>query len=264
MSICNLKAALNVLFISMLLAACATAFAQDSKNAKPAMEAQGTIADLWMFWPKVGKEAEFEAGIKKHFAWRKLAGDPFVWEFYQPVIGSDLGYYVVRSGMHAWKDLDSNKAWGAQAKSGMDFHTSVGPYVERWEHYFSELDTKHSNWIDSPDYKYFSVTNHTLKPGTYAERADAMNKIQKAVEDEKWPYPYSISYNIGGSDSMSIVSPMKSYAEMADPDPSIMKILSKSLGSESEAAATFKQFSSTIESSDHTIYAIRHDLSTPE
>lgn len=262
MSIRHCKPALNALLISLLLMACATAtWAQDNKKAK---EAQGSVAEIWMFWPKVGQEAQFEAGIKEHFAWRKSAGDTFVWEFYQPVVGSDLGYYVVRSGKHFWKDFDSSKAWGTQAKSGMSFHTAVGPYVERWEHYFSKLDTKHSNWIDSPDYKYFSVTNYSVKPGMYGERLEALDKIQKAVVDEKWPYPYSISENIGGSGGISIVSPMKSYAEMADPEPSLMKILAQSLVSESEAKATMKQFSSTIEKSENTIYVLRADLSTPE
>ncbi len=259
------KSALNALLISILLMACtAVAWAQDSKDAKPATEAQGTVATVWKIWQKAGQEAQFEAAIKKYGAWRKSAGEKFVWHIYQPVVGSDLGYFIIRSGPHAWKDMDSNEAWELQAKASDAFNTTVGPYTERAEHYFSELDTKNSNWIESPDYKYFAVTNYSLKSGTYAERSEAMAKITKAVKDEKWPYPYSISDTIGGSGGMSIVTPMKSYADMADPDPSLMKILAKSLGSESAAADTFRKFGSTIKSTDHTIFLYRPDLSTPE
>ena len=265
MSIRYCKPALNALLISMLLITCATvAWAQDSKEAKQAMQAQGTIATIWVIWPKAGQAAQFEAAIKKHAAWRKTAGEALIWHIYQPVVGSDLDYFVIRSGSHVWKDIDSGEAWATQAKAGDAFNTSVGPYTERAEHYFSEDDSKHSNWIDSPDYKLFAVTEYSLKPGTYADRADAIAKVAKAVQDEKWPYPYSISNTIGGSDNMSIVTPMKSYADMADPDPSLMKILAKSLGSESAAAETFKKFGSTIKSTNQTIYLYRPDLSTPE
>lgn len=262
MSIQSCKSALKALLISVSLIACASvALAQDGKKT---MEPAGNIATIWKIWAKPGQAAQFEAAIKKHAAWRKSAGETFVWHIYQPVVGSDLRHYIIRSGSHAWKDMDANSAWEVQAKAVDAYNSTVGPFADREEHYFSEFDPKHSNWIESPDYKYFEVTNFATKPGTYTDRMEAMDKIQKAVVDEKWPYPYSINYNIGGSGGMSIVSPMKSYADMADADPSLMKILAKSLASESEAKATMKQFNSTIEDSEHTIYVIRPDLSTPE
>lgn len=260
MSNLYLKSAFRTLLISLLLMACATAAWAQADNK----EAPGNVATIWKIWAKPGQGAQFEAAIKKHGAWRKSAGEKFVWTIYQPVVGSDLGYYIIRSGSHTWKDMDSNEAWAMQAKAGEAYNTTVGPYSARAEHYFSELDTKHSNWIESPDYRYFSVSNFSEKPGMYRDRTAALAKIHKAVMDEKWPYPYSIAYNIGGSGGMSIVTPMKSYAEMADPDPSLMKILAKSLGSESEAEATMKQFNSTINDSELTIYVSRPDLSTSE
>ncbi|MGB0134837.1 hypothetical protein [Dokdonella sp.] len=265
MSSLNLKSALRTLLVSAMLMCCTTAaWAQADKKAKPAMQTQGAIATVWMFWPKAGQGPQFEAAIKKHAAWRKSAGEKFVWSIYQPIVGSDLGYYVVRSGRHEWEELDANEAWGMQAKADDAFNTTVNPFVDRAEHYFSELDHKHSNWIESPDYKYYSVSNYSAKPGMYGDRREALDKIQKAVIDEKWAYSYSIAHTMGGSGGFSIVTPMKSYAEMADPDPSLMKILAKSLGSESEATSTMKQFSSTINGSETTIYVRRADLSTPE
>lgn len=256
------KPALGALLSMMLLMFCTTAaWAQADKKA---MQEEGTIATVWKIWAKPGQEMQFEAAIKNYAAWRKSAGEKFVWHIYQPVVGSDLGHYIIRSGSHFWKDMDTNEAWEMQAKASEQYNKDVGPFTARAEHYFSELDPEHSNWIESEDYKYFSVTNFSTKPGTYADRKAALDKIQKAVEDEKWAYPYSISYNIGGSGGISIVSPMKSWADMADPDPSLMKILAKSLGSEAAADETMKSFSATYESTEDTIYVSRPDLSTPK
>lgn len=262
MSNSRLKPALHALLTTILLMFCTTAaWAQADKKA---MDAEGTVATIWKIWAKSGQEPQFEAALKKHAAWRKSAGEKFVWRIYQPVVGSDLGYYIIRSGSHFWKDMDANEAWAMQAKAGEAYNNEVGPFTERAEHYFAERDTKHGNWIESPDYKYYSVTHFSTKPGTYADRMAALDKIQKAVDDEKWPYPYSIAYTIGGSGGMSIVTPMKSYADMADPDPSLMKILAKSLGSESDATETMKSFSGTYKSTENTIYMYRADLSTPQ
>ena len=178
------------------------------------------------------------------------------------MVGSDLSYYVIRSGEHTWKDMDTNAAWEVQAKANETHDRQVGPFTARAEHYFSETDTRHSHWIESPDYGYFGVSTYLTKSGTYGDLLDALNKIQKAIDDEKWTYPYEIANVIGGKDAMQLVSPMKSYAELAEPDPSPMKILAKSLGSDSAAAATMKQFGES--DTDYTIYAHRPYLSTPQ
>lgn len=224
----------------------------------------GTIASVWLLWVTPGKDKEFEAALKQYAAWRKSTGEGFNWSIYQPIVGEDLTYFAVRSDEHHWKDFDANAAWEAKNKAGDAYNEQVGPYTARVEHYFTETDSAHSHWIDSKDYKYFSVTRYYTKSGTYGERTDALNKIRKAAVDEKWPYPYDIRNLIGGKEPMQVVIPMKSYADMADPDPSLMKILAKSLGSDAEAAATMKQFGSTIDHTTNTIYEYRPDLSTPK
>lgn len=239
------------------------AFAQGAMKKETAMDAPGSIATIWVIWPKAGQAAQFETAIKNYAAWRKNAGETFNWQIYQPVVGSDLGYYVIRSGQHTWKDMDTNNAWEVQSKANDEYEKQVGQFTDKAEHYFAESDSQHSHWIESPDYKYFGVTKFHTKPGTYRDRLEALGKIKKAADDEKWAYPYEISYTVGGRDALNVVTPMRSYAEMADPDPSLMKILSKSLGSEADAEATMKQFSSTIKDSDYTVYVFRPDLSTP-
>jgi hypothetical protein len=265
MKIRNLHRSVCMALMTLLLMfVAATSMAQDAKKETMAKEAEGNIATSWLIWPKAGQSAQFEAAIKKYAAWRKTAGEKFNWQIYQPVVGSDLAHYVIRSGQHTWQDMDTNTAWEKQAKANEEYDKQVGAFTDRAEHYFTESDTKHSHWIDSPDYKYYGVSSYRKVPGTYKERTDALNKIKKAVEDEKWAYPYEISDTIGGDNPLQIVTPMKSYADMADPDPSLMKILAKSLGSDEAAEATMKQFSSTVERSHYSIYVHRADLSTPK
>ena len=90
----------------------------------------------------------------------------------------------------------------------------------------------------------------------------ALDKIKKAITDEKWPYHYRIAWLHGGADTLRIVVPMKSYAEMAEPNPTVHAVLAKALGSEDSANATMKQFGSSFESGDYTVFAYRPDLST--
>jgi hypothetical protein len=225
--------------------------------------ATGNIADRWVLWPKAGQTKEFEAALKAHAVWRKKAGEPFSWVMYQPIAGIDLTYYVVRSDNHQWKEFDAEDGWSTKAKADEAYEQQLGVHVARVEHFFEETDTAHSHWVESKDYKYVGVTSMRLKSGTRGEMMAALDKIQKAIIDEKWPYPYRLAWLIGGEDRLRIVVPMKSYAEMADPDPSVRKVLAKSLGSEDAAGATLKQFSGSFEDEQYTVFAYRPDLSAP-
>ena len=222
----------------------------------------GNIADRWVLWPKAGHEKEFEAAVKEHAAWRKKAGEPLDWLTYQPIVGTDLTYYVIRSDNHQWKEFDAEDAWSTKAKVNDAYNQQLAPHVARVEHFFEETDTAHSQWAESKDYKYVGVTSRHLKAGSRSEMTAALDKIQKAITDEKWPYHYRLAWLIGGGDTLRIVVPMKSYADMAEPNPSVHKVLAKALGSEDAANATMKQFGSSFEGGDYTVFAYRPDLST--
>lgn len=247
-----------MLMLAFLLLPGVAAVAADKTASGPAM---GNIADRWVLWPKPGQEKQLEAAIKTHAAWRKKAGEPFAWSTYQPIAGTDLTYYVVRSEGHQWKDFDTEHAWAAKAKAGDAYEQQVAPHVARVEHFFEETDVAHSQMGDIKDDKYFMITTRQLKPGSRGEMMAAVDKIQKAITAAKWPYPYRLAWLIGGANSLRIVIPMKNYAEMADPDPSLHQVLAKALGPDG-ADATLKQFGNSFEGGDITIFVIRPDLST--
>jgi hypothetical protein len=249
----------SMLALIMMFVAASSLAAEKTESG----QAHGPIASTWLMWVKNGQAQQFQEAIKAHAAWRKQEGESFTWSVFQPVAGSDLSYYVVRTDGHHWKDFDANAAWEQEHDSTAQFRKQVGPYIQRMEHYFDEDDSKHSHWIPSKDYRYFGVTDYHFKPGSRATVKGVMDKIQKAVTDAKWPYSYAISHTIGGSGGVTIVEPMKSYADMADPEPSMMDILAKSLGSKKAAKAAMQDFGSSIKHYQYTVYVYRPDLSTP-
>jgi hypothetical protein len=260
MKACYRLAAMAGMLILVFLLSSANSIAADKNTAKAA---SGNIADRWVLWPKPGEAKQFEAGVKEHAAWRKKNGEPFTWITYQPIVGSDLTYYVIRSDDHQWKDYDAEDAWSTKAKADDAYEQQVGQHVARVEHYFEETDTAHSNYTMGKEFKFFGVTTRHLKSGSRGDLMGAIAAIHKAFQDQKWPYHYRLAWLIGGDDAFRVIIPMRNYAEMADPDPSVRQVLAKAFGSESAADATLKQFGHSFDAgTDYTVYAVRWDLST--
>jgi hypothetical protein len=229
--------------------------------ARAADEAPGPLADTWLLYVKPGHAAAFEAGIKAHLAWRKSAGEPFTWRAYQPIVGDDLAHFVFRAEGHHWKDLDANMAWEMKSGSNAKFDEQVAPHMEKAEHRISMLDGELSSFKPDPEFRYFGVTFATIRPGMRADLVEAITKVHKAAMAAKWSRSYSIAWTIGGDGGMTIVSPYKSFADMAEPDPSFMKVVADSLGS-AGAAAAFKQIGTSWATQRYAVYAARPDLST--
>lgn len=248
-------------FLLALLFAICGSYASAAEKAAAKAPA-GNVADRWVLWPKAGQEKEFETAVKEYVAWLKKSGDPFTWSGYQPIAGTDLTYYVFRSDEHQWKDFDAEAAWREKANDEAEYEKLIAPHVTKVAHFFEETDAAHSSMPGKPgDYKYFQVSTRNLKPGAKADAMAALDKIHKALQDQKWPYPYRLGWQVGGKDSFRIIIPLKSYADMADPVPSLREVLTKALGAD-DAGATLKQFSSAFEFVDDTVYAARPDLST--
>ncbi len=234
------------------------------QTALAADEKPGNIASEWIMVPVAGQEDEFEAALKAHVAWRKQAGDPFSWRMYQPVVGKDLTYYVIRSGGHHWADLDAEEAWSTKSKASEEFGRSVGPHVARYEHYLSEVDPDLSNWKGSESYKFYGVSHRNIKPGGWSKVKAAIEAVKKAAVEQSWTEHWAVSFRIGGHGGMSLVNGFSDYADMADPEMSAAALLAKSLGSEDAARAVLEDFGANVENTTYTVMRYRADLSTPE
>ncbi len=256
-----------VAFTAAALCQAAPTLAADPPKAAPAAAAQempGTLADFWSFWPKAGHEAQFEAAVKSHLAWRKQAGEGWTWEAYQPVVGTDLTHFIYRSGDHHWADFDAQQAWEEAKKAGEAFNRDVAPHVERYEHTLDEADYAVSHWVENPDYRYFMVQAHKLRAGGSGAIRAAASEIHKSLQAGGWTGNYAISREIGGAGAFMLVFPYKSYAEMEDPKPGFMEVLAKGAGSMEAAQAMLEKFDGAVEAVDTRVYMARPDLSTPK
>lgn len=232
------------------------ASAQESKPA-------GNVASVWYMWVKADKAEQFQKAIREHGAWRKQAGEGFYWRVYQPVAGDDLAHYVVHSGGHAWADFDSNLKWEIDKKSSDAFNRNVGPYIERFSHYFTQDEQDISYWPSEEAFPLVSVTLFKLGPGRYGDFRSAVSKARTAAEAQKFGGHWSLSSITGGDDDMALIIPHRNYADMAGPSPSFMEMMAKHMGGQDKAVKGMQAIQSTIESGDTTVYVLRRDLSTP-
>lgn len=254
-----------------LLAALAAMTSLAATGVPPATAAEteaaapGTMTNSWYFWPVPGSEADFEAGVKAHAAWRKAANEGWTWRVYQPVVGKDMDHYVIRAIQLHWADLDANAAWEQASGALAKYMEQMGGSVARVEHFLGEWDTKHSKWEQRDDYLYFGVSKMKVRPGAYGDLLQELAKVHKAATERNWPKSYGIEWRIGGSSAMLLIFPATSFADMAEPDPPFIKYLADSLpGGMEAAAATMKALGGSFESDNYTIYRYRPDLSTPE
>lgn len=249
--------------VACLLAAslASPAYAADKMDKS---KAEHNIASIWVIWAKHGQAKAFEQGLMKHAAWRKSAGDPFTWHIYQPVVGSDLNFYLIRSGDHTWADMDSEHEWSTKNDAGDHFWKDVGEYVKYEKHFFGVTPTQYEHWIKSKDYRYYGVSQYQFKSGHGDDVRDVMKQVHAAVTEQKWPYSFSFEYRVGGSGGMAIITPMKNYAGMAEPSPNLMEVMTKALGSKEAAEKLFDKFSTAVKKRHYTVYMYRPDLSTPE
>ena len=223
----------------------------------------GPIADLWLVWPKAGHEAQFATAIQAHLAWRKQAGEGWTWSGFQPLVGTDLTYYVFRSGDHEWADLDAQGAWEVKTKAGAEFNKSIMPHVDRLEHYITEQDFANSHWADAEDYQYFWVEDHVVKSGHQQDVREALGVLTKGLVDGGWTGSWAVSRPVGGTGGvLTLAFPYRTFAEMKEPEPGFVEILTKGMGSAEAAGAAMGKWDASIESTTTTIYVYRPDLST--
>ncbi|KGI78203.1 hypothetical protein [Oleiagrimonas soli] len=255
----------TTLLIALLALIAATASTTVSAADEKSDDASHrNITSEWVLWSKRGDAPALEAAIKQHAAWRKAQGENTRWDVYQPIVGPDLEHYVIRSGEHAWADYDTNREWSMTHQAGPRYMQDVAPHVRHAEHYFAAYDTKHSHWMPDKGYRYFAVYTYHFKPGSNETVKNVLSKIHKAATDAKWPHSFGIDYTIGGKGGMNVVLPMKNLADMEEPDPSLMKVVAKSLGSEKAAKDLWQSFALAIDERSMAIYVHRPDLSTPE
>lgn len=220
------------------------------------------LADIWVVHAKEGHEDQFEDGLKAHIAHRKSANDPRTWHVYTPVIGQDLGYYVIRSCCHTWADLDSYRSWAMNSDIGSHFDENVGPHTAgTYTHVLSEIDTERSRWPDDVgNPALVGVTYLYPKPGRYGNINRSLDEFIGYVDKANWERPVSFAWTIGGKPTLTIASPFKNYADMKDPDPTFFEMVAEQVGGPEEAEKRFKSWNDNFHGSNYVVFRHRTDL----
>jgi hypothetical protein len=228
-------------------------------NLVLAGETPPPLAETWTMIPKSGQAQELTQALKNHIAFRSEHGDPWQWVAYTPFLGDNLDRVVVRSCCHSWADLDAYQDWGrSHPEVWADFSEHVAPLTEKYEHNLSNIDWANSHWNDKGGpYKYFAVTEFSVKPGESGNLHAALEKMSQIAIDQGWAtdaHSWIWSSAVGGSPSVSIVIPHENFASMAGDGESFADFLARQMGSAEAAADLMKQFSSATLKSDYQIW----------
>lgn len=225
---------------------------------------EGSLADSWIIQVNRGEAEKFEAAFTKHLAFRIKQGDPRTWEVYQPVVGRDMGHYVVRTCCIKWADLDTYDEWAYTSKVSDNWNKNVDRFVQSYAHEIDTIDFINSNWRDSDVAPaLISFTSYILKPGRQVQWSLAMSAMSKHAMAGGWPYHWAWGESMGGAGERWLAVPYDNYAGMEPSDQTLAMFLAKQMESREAAMELMSEFSDAIEATDRTIYRYRADLSTP-
>jgi len=252
----NARKTLLVLLTSLL------AFAPLAVQA----EDPGSISEMWTMVPKADQREAFFEGLKEHMQVRAEAGDPWNWNTYTPMLGDKLDIVGVRYCCFNWEDKDAYSEWSEKNPEVQEhWAKAVGVHVESYGHYFNRTSWVNSNISgDWGPYRFFRVTEFTVKAGMGSEFDAARDEISQVALNQGWSgeeRPWIWTSGIGGSGSESIIVPMKNYADMEPKGQTFFNFLSGVLGSDAKAEKLLQKLSGTVASQETQIWELHKDLS---
>jgi len=219
------------------------------------------IAQVVLITAKDGQEKALEKAIT---AYHKFMGDKkgaWHYQWYSIITGPDTGKYIARSGNHNWADFDAEHDWDEEA--GASFAKNVKPYIADADVTITKTDDELGIWPEKLEgYKYFSITNWHVKAGQRKAFNDGLKKINEALKGGGFPSYYAFTHPVSGGrgNQVTLVSPRKSFADMAPKEPSFYEVMNKALGEE-ETSAFLAEWSATYKAGDNFLLKHRPELS---
>ncbi|MBA3563773.1 MAG: hypothetical protein H0W33_07150 [Gammaproteobacteria bacterium] len=184
--------------------------------------------------------------------WRRDNGETWSWMTWRPVTGDRMNSIYVRSGEHTLADMDAYEEFSA--KAGAHWNRTVDQYVESYATWITETDSDLEVWPEDLQPNLIQAYTYRLKPGGDRSFDAALKKIHQGLVKVNWGEPFSISRVISGSDGneVSVILPYENYADMAEPEKSLVAALSEAFGEE-EAGKLMKQITSSYASVDEVL-----------
>ena len=195
------------------------------------------LAQVVLITAKDGQEKALEEAITAYHHYMADKKGAWRYKWYSIVTGPDTGKYIARSGDHNWEDFDAEHDWDEEA--GARFVSEVQPHIADADFMITRTDDEVGMWPESMDgYKYFSITNWYVKAGQSKKFNDGLKKIDKALNDGGFPSYYAFTHPVSGGkgNQVTLVSPRKSFADMAPKEPKFIDVMSEALGEEETGA----------------------------
>jgi hypothetical protein len=237
-----------------LLAFTSFAVAQDE-------EENDGLAQVVRISAKDGQDQDLEKAITEYHHYMGDKEGAWHYQWYSIMTGPDAGDYIARSGGHNWEDFDAENEWEDEANAR--FTSDVQPYIADADVLITRPDKELGMWPDSIEgYQYFSVTEWHIMPGKNRAFNEGLKKIDGMLKEGGWPNHYAFVYNVSGGygNTVTLVSPRKSFADMAPKEPAFIDILNEVMGEE-EAQAFLADWGKTYKSGQNILLAYRPELS---
>ena len=207
-----------------------------------------------------GMVDKYEAGRKKHMAWHKAQGDPWIWSTYEITTGPDSGSYLIVSTNHQWADLDTWTAKFGDADTADAGVSMAGTQASSQLSYWWQLNAvSRLPAADAPPTALYSLTTYSVKPGHDAAMTATIGKITAALTAANYPL-HSIWYRLingGSTPAYAVVTPR---ANMATFSNLVMAAAEKQLG-KAAAEALSKEFFDHVTGVQTELLQRRADLS---
>jgi len=250
----QLKKILILLVSLALMSGMSYAVAQDD-------EKNDGLARTIVITPKDGHAKALEEAITKYHYYMADKKGAWRYHWYSILTGPDTGKYIARSGDHNWADFDAEHDWDDEA--GAKFMSEVRPHIADMDITITRTDDEVGIWPESMEgYQYFSVTKWHIMPGHNKAFYDGLKKIDATLKAGSWPNYYVFIDTVSGDNgnSVTLVSPRKSFADMAPKEPSFMDVMNKAMGEE-ETTAFMAEWAQTYKSGQNQLLKHRPDLS---
>lgn len=248
-----LKKVLLLFVVMALVTGMSQAMAEEEKN--------DGLAQVALITAKDGQGKALEEAITKYHHY--MADKKGAWRFnwYSIITGPNAGKYIARSGGHNWADFDAENEWDEEA--GAKFESDVAPHIADMVPWITQTDDEVGMWPESMDgYNYYSVTEWHILPGKGSKFKEGLKKIDAILNDSDFPgfYAFNSAVSGGHGNSVTIVSPRKSFADMAPKEPAFMDIMSKSMGEE-KAQEFMNKWGTTFKPGQNQLLKYRPKLS---
>jgi len=222
-----------------------------------------SVSQMWEFTPKAGAGAGVEEALRSHVEYRKSLNDPWSWQVYQEVVGPNVGKFYVASWSHSWADFDAYDSWAGGEAASAHFQATVAPLLEEMSNGISQ-EGAISRFPDDPNWQpsLVNVTVFYLIPGKQMAFDESIRKIHDAIEGADMPFYYSSDFLVAGGSGpvYSIAGLSDTWADFADPDPSMEQVMTEAYGEE-EAMQIFTAFSESVHHWESFVVRYRPDLS---